>query len=105
MKKLFYVSLFILACMFLLNGVLLAQSSDNTVSITGRVQHFSFENGFYGIVGDDDTEYKPLNLSSSYHVEGLPVKLRAKLVKKKLLTHGWGVPIEILSIKRNINKN
>lgn len=68
--------------------------------ITGTVCHFSQEGGFYGIEGDDGQQYKPLNLSEGFQREGMRVKVMARFVSGKLLTHGWGIPIEILDIER-----
>lgn len=73
----------------------------DVISIAGRVEHFSYEGGFYGIKGEDGTEYKPLELDGSDQVEGLRVKVQARLIDRKLLTRGWGVPIEIMSIERD----
>ena len=73
--------------------------ADN-ILITGQVQHLSYDGGFYGIVGDDGTQYKPLNLPDSYQIESLHVKVVARLNTKKLLTHGWGTPIDIIDIER-----
>lgn len=68
--------------------------------ILGRVEHLSFEGGFYGIVADDGTQYKPINLPESYQVENLYVKVLVRPLDKKLLTSGWGTPVEILDIER-----
>ena len=87
-------------------GTSLAQAQDtetpsvDTRVITGTVRHFSEEGGFYGIEGDDGEQYKPLNLSEGFQREGMKVKVMARLVQGKLLTHGWGTPIEILDIEK-----
>ncbi len=79
-----------------------AQDEDgaDVVQITGRIKHFSYEGGFYGIDGDDGTAYKPMRLDLSFQVEGLRVKAKARLIEVELLTHGWGTPIDIIEIKR-----
>ena len=68
---------------------------------TGTIHHVSEEGGFYAIEGDDGTEYKPLNLTSGYQVEGARVKVYARKIRGNLLTHGWGVPIRILDIEKS----
>lgn len=75
-------------------------SSGNNILITGKIEHLSYEGGFYGIVGDDGTQYKPLNLPESYQIENLHVKVIARPNSKKILTHGWGTPIDIIDIER-----
>jgi len=77
----------------------------DVVTITGRIKHFSYEGGFYGIEGDDGKAYKPLRLESSFQVEGLRVKAKARLIEGELLTHGWGTPIDIIEIKRYHKNN
>lgn len=84
--------------------VAIAQENSQTaaesdiITITGTVQRYTFEGGFYGIEGDDGTVYKPTELDQGYQVEGMRVKIVARKIQGKLLTHGWGTPIEILSI-------
>ena len=70
------------------------------IIFTGRVKHFSHSGGFYGITTLDGKEYRPVRLDSSFQVEGLRVWVEARPVTKKLLASGWGVPIEIIKIKR-----
>ncbi len=76
------------------------EPSEAIAVITGTVKHFSYEDGFYGIEGDDGTTYKPLRLSPGFQREGLRVKARARIIEKKFLFKGWGTPIEIIEIER-----
>jgi len=77
-----------------------AGGEDDAVTIIGRVHRFSYEGGFYGIQGDDGRNYKPLYLSSGFQVEGLRVKVTAKIITKKFLFRPWGTPIQIIKIER-----
>jgi hypothetical protein len=98
MKKILILIIFFA---FVVAGALHAQDpSGDTRVITGTVCHLSQEGGFYGIEGDDGQQYKPLNLSEGFQREGMRVKVMARFVGGKLLTHGWGIPIEILDIER-----
>jgi hypothetical protein len=100
MKK---ILILIVVFAFVVAGALPAYAQDSsrdTRVITGTVCHLSQEGGFYGIKGDDGEQYKPLNLSEGFQREGMRVKVMARLVQGKLLTHGWGVPIEILDIEK-----
>ncbi|MBD3320441.1 MAG: hypothetical protein GF350_05020 [Chitinivibrionales bacterium] len=84
-------------------SLVLCQESEvvppRTKVITGTVRHFSEEGGFYGIEGDDGENYKPVNLSASFQRDGLKVKIMARIIRGKLLTQGWGTPVEILDIE------
>ena len=77
-----------------------AAEDEGVIDITGRIRHFSYEGGFFGIEGDDGNIYKPENLSSGYKVEGMRVSVKARPVEKKLLFKPWGTPIRILEIKK-----
>ncbi len=77
-----------------------AQQDEDIINITGTINHFSYEGGFYGIAGDDGTNYKPVRLTSSYQTEGVRVRVKARLLDKKLVFGGWGKPIDILNIER-----
>ncbi|NQT22808.1 MAG: hypothetical protein HQ579_05130 [Candidatus Omnitrophica bacterium] len=70
------------------------------IVITGKIQHYSFEGGFYGIEGNDGTVYKPLGLSEGFKIENLHVKVRGRLIKNILPFKPWGTPIEIIDIQR-----
>jgi len=73
--------------------------AEDVKQITGTIKHFSYEGGFYGISGDDGNTYKPLRLSAGFQVEGRRVEARVRIINKKLLTGGWGIPVEILHIR------
>ncbi len=77
------------------------ESTESTV-IYGRIEHFSAEGDFYGIAGDDGKQYKPINLSSAFKIEGLRVKADVRVMDKKLLFYSWYVPVEIIDIQREV---
>jgi len=80
-----------------------AEKEDNIVSFTGTVRHQSFggsRDGFYGIVADDGTLYKPIRMSTVYQHEGAHVKVTAKKIRKALAFKAWATPISIISIER-----
>ena len=84
---------------FSLPGVY-AEQSDKVIAFTGRVKHYSFEGGFFGIVDGTGRVFKPVELLPSFRVENLSVKVEARPVKGAVLTSGWGIPIEIIKIER-----
>jgi len=78
----------------------LSAPDKDVIAVTGTIRHFFYGGGFYGIVGDDGREYKPLGLTSSFEVEGLKVILRGRVITKKLLFTAKYIPIEIIDIRR-----
>jgi len=73
---------------------------NESFEIIGKIKHFSYEGGFYGIEADNGAEYKPINLTSSFKIEGLGVRARARFIKGGSFWQSWGVPIEIIEIER-----
>jgi hypothetical protein len=74
--------------------------SDKIIAFTGRVKHYSYEGGFFGIVDGEGRIFKPVELLPSFRIENLSVKVKARLVKGTVLTNPWGIPIEIIKIER-----
>ncbi len=75
-------------------------STSDIIQIEGIVRYFQLEGGFYGIIGDDGEKYKPMNLEPQFEVDGLKVKVRARMVKGVAGIHMWGKPVEVLEIEK-----
>lgn len=73
--------------------------AESTV-IYGRIEHSSAEGDFYMIVGDDGEQYKPINLSSAFEIEGLRIRADVRIMDRKLLFNSWYVPVEIIDIQK-----
>ena len=101
--KIFISVLMVCVCLFSLNAytetVPTATVSD-VFTFKGQIVHVFHADEYYGIVGEDGTEYRPVHIPEGYKVENLHVEVTARLRDKKLLSHGWGTAIEIISIKR-----
>jgi len=67
---------------------------------TGTMKLMGFEGGFYGIVGDDGSNYDPVNLSEEFKKDGLKVKFVIKLAETQVGFHMWGKIVEVISIKK-----
>ena len=76
------------------------KEESNIVTVYGTIKRYTDRGGFYGIAGDDGRSYKPMNLSSSYKIEGLKVKVKGRMVKKGLLFSPPCKSMEILEIQR-----
>lgn len=65
----------------------------------GTVTYVSLEGGFYGIVGDDGTNYLPLNLDKQYEQDGLRVAFEYEPVKDVATIQMWGEPVNLTFIE------
>ncbi len=75
--------------------------ADDVVSVAGTVHYYSFEGGFWAVLGNDGTTYDPLGgLPQAFQEEGLRVWLVAKLRSDLGSYHMAGPIVEIISIRR-----
>jgi len=73
----------------------------DVVRVTGTVRFYGIEGGFWAVRGDDSTTYDPMTpLSSEFQVEGLRVRLEAKLRPDLAGIHMAGPIVEVISIRR-----
>ncbi len=69
-------------------------------TVTGTVIFQQLEGGFYGIKGDDGTNYEPINLPEAYWKDGLRVRVEAKRLQDFASIRMWGTIIEIVYIQQ-----
>lgn len=70
------------------------------VTATGTIRHIELEGGFWGIVGEDGTNYDPTNLSDNFKEDGLKVNFTARRLKDVGSMHMWGQIVEIDTMSR-----
>ena len=99
----FFTLLIIIVISFLFAGCV-PGSSPNQFTTTGTVTYIDLEGGFYGIIGDNQENYDPINLPDEFQQEGLRVRFTAKYRDDLASIHMWGRIIEILQIEA-INTN
>ena len=75
-----------------------ADSSD-TIEFNGIVKHMSLEGGFYAIIADDGTQYKPISLPDAFKQDGVKVKVTARLKGDIVSVHMFGTIIELIRIE------
>jgi len=68
----------------------------------GTIQYIDLEGGFYGIIGDDQEHYDPINLPEVFKQDNLRVEFKARLSPSQYGIHQWGKIIYILEIKQLI---
>lgn len=70
------------------------------MTIHGTVVYLDFEGGFYGIVDDDGTKYRPVEgLPDEVQQDGLRVEAHAEAVRGAGFAM-WGRPIRLLDVRR-----
>lgn len=71
---------------------------DDYIKGTGTVQYIDLEGGFYGIVGDNNEKYDPINLSEEFEIDGLQVEYTLKILDDQSSIHMWGTVVEVIKI-------
>jgi hypothetical protein len=90
----------------LLLGILLAATTgcdgqDNgTLAFTGTVSHKSLESGFFAIDADNGQGYEPINLPADFAIDGLRVRVSARVRDDMASINMYGSLIEIVAISR-----
>ncbi|MFH1013452.1 MAG: META domain-containing protein [Thermoplasmatota archaeon] len=67
---------------------------------TGTIRYIDLEGGFYGIIGDDEEHYDPVNLPEAYNQDDLRVEFTGRLAPTHYSTHMWGKIIYIMEIEQ-----
>jgi inhibitor of cysteine peptidase len=65
----------------------------------GKVAFIDLEGGFYGIIGDDGTDYFPLGMDDQYKKDGLRVAFEYEPEKDVATIQMWGIPINLTFIE------
>ncbi len=95
-KKLLYI----IVALAVICGLLIPVFSNmGVVIIEGTVQYIYLEGGFWGIIGTDGNNYLPVNLDIKNMINGISVRIKAKILDDMVSTQQWGKPIEIISIE------
>ena len=51
---------------------------ENKFNITGHVKYLDFEGGFWGIIGDDGKEYRPVSMPNQLKHDGEAVEVTVR---------------------------
>lgn len=86
----------ILLFLVLITSIGLSQEMVNT---TGKVEYFTFEGGFYGIIGDDGNNYEPMNLPEQFQRQDCKIKFIGIIRTDAMSVHNWGTIIELKEIE------
>lgn len=90
---------FVMIGAFGLSAQFVANDGNAEIHQNGTVTYLNFEGGFFGIVGDDDKHYDPINMPQGFKVDGLRVRFTANFTDY-LSYHMWGYVVRLVSIER-----
>ena len=65
------------------------------MKVKGKVKHLNMEGGFWGIVGDDGKEYRPVNMPEQLKKDGAAVEVRLRHVEEEMSLYMWGEAVEV----------
>ena len=69
--------------------------TSGTIETTGTVTWVPLEGGFFGIIGDDGTQYDPVNLPEEYARDGLRISFTAAENGDVVSYHMWGTIVTL----------
>lgn len=65
--------------------------------INGTVSYQNFSGGFYGIVADNGTEYRPVNMPEQLKKNGARVSVVVAKSREEVSMFMWGEAVRIIS--------
>lgn len=71
-----------------------------TFEVKGKVVYQDLGTGFWGIVGDDGREWKPVNMPSGLQKRDLKVKVKLAEAEEGMSVFMWGTPVKILDYSK-----
>lgn len=69
------------------------------MTIKGTVQYHDLSGGFWGIVEEEGTCWKPIKMPKKLQIEGLKVQIEAEEAKNGMSIFMWGTNIIINNYK------
>lgn len=67
--------------------------------INGKVTYQDFSGGFYGIIGDDGREYRPINMPEQLKKDGAKVSVVLAKASEEVSIFMWGESVKIVSFQ------
>ena len=73
-------------------------TNKNASYVTAKVKKVALEGGFYGLLGDNNQKFLPVNLDSEHQVEGASISFTYEPVTDMQSIAQWGEMIRITDI-------
>ena len=90
----------IIVNILLITGLLGCTHKEEIIVGKGIIKFNNFEGGFYGIIGDDEKYYDPINLPPEFEEDELRVEYVLRILNDQVSIHQWGVVVEIIEIEK-----
>ena len=68
-------------------------------NITGTARYQNLGTGFWGIIGKNGKEWRPVNMPEQLKYEGKEVKLTAVEAEEDVSIFMWGTPVKVISFE------
>ncbi len=65
------------------------------ISGTVKFQHLGM--GFWGVIGDNAEEWRPVNMPEQLKSEGAKVELKVEVLKEDMSMFMWGKAVKVIS--------
>ena len=69
------------------------------IKIRGKVIYQNLGTGFWGIVDDNGTEYRPMNMPEQLKTIGAKVSCTAREIDEEVSIFMWGMAVKIISFE------
>ena len=69
------------------------------LKITGKARYQNLGTGFWGIIGKDGQEWRPVNMPEQLKYEGKEVKIVAVEADEDVSIFMWGTPVKVISFE------
>ena len=65
--------------------------------IQGKVVYQTLSGGFWGVIGDNGKEYRPIEMPNQLKTEGARVSIVIKKAREEMSVYMWGEAVEVVS--------
>ncbi|MFK8105371.1 MAG: hypothetical protein AB8G15_22855 [Saprospiraceae bacterium] len=66
-------------------------------TISGTVKFQNLGMGFWGVIGDNGEEWRPVNMPEQLKSEGAKVKLKIEVLTEDMSMFMWGKAVKLIS--------
>lgn len=73
------------------------------LSIRGKAKFINLETGFWGIIADDGSEYRPVNMPDQLKYDGARVRCKAQLLDDDFSIHMWGQAVRVIGFHTTVD--